>query len=56
MRKSSRNLAFIFRLGIVEGELGEQQKGGAAIAVIGAICCDPRSGVDKYSPTNERKN
>ena len=23
---------------------------------IGAICCDPRSGSDKYSPTNERKN
>ena len=23
---------------------------------IGAICCDPRSGIDKYSPTNERKN
>ena len=22
----------------------------------GAICCDPRSGIDKYSPTNERKN
>ena len=23
---------------------------------IGAICCDPRSGIDKYSPINERKN
>ena len=22
----------------------------------GIICCDPRSGIDKYSPTNERKN
>ena len=22
---------------------------------IGTICCDPRSGINKYSPTNERK-
>ena len=26
------------------------------LGYIGAICCDPRSGIDKYSPTNERKN
>ena len=25
------------------------------IRFIGAICCDPRSGIDKYSPTNKKK-
>ena len=28
----------------------------SATADLGAICCDPRSGINKYSPTNERKN